>query len=322
MLSAMNSETYHPSLRPVEEACRLAKSGWACVANPLVGWGSEGDLRWKTGVLLRHVALIFRCWRSAGHRHILVREFSTVPLLAVFPFLWPLRRKLLFLIHHNLQWAAQSRIEHFAFRLLDKLGANWAAYEVQAGEFAIDVILPHPVPHRIAGEKNAERPVLGVVGYYRPEKGMDDLLRLLVKHVPDCDVIAGAPNPDAVKIPSVRVVDTASEADYRALLARCDVLVQNGARNSYFFRASGPVADAAASGTAVVAPDFPLLRHQICTPVPVGETFRTPEEIPAAVRRAVECIRRGGYDFDAYCAARSAQVVASILDGFDRKQHG
>jgi len=318
----MKIDAYHQSLLPLEEACRLAQSRWICLPNPLVGWGCEGTLCWKAGVLLRHFALVLHCWRTASDQHILVREFSTIPLLIAFPLLWPLRCRLLFFIHHNLQWAARSPVENFAFRLLTRCGAQWAVYEVQPNSATVSLELPHPVPRRVVGDKSAGRPVIGVAGYYRPEKGMDELLLLLKKHFSDCDILAGVPNPEAVRIPSVKVINTITEADYRAMLARCDVLVQNNARDSYFYRASGPVADAAASGTAVVVPDYPLMRHQVLYPVPVGEVFQTLEEMPDAVRRAVDRARAGKYDFDAYCAARSAQAVADQLDEFSRRQDG
>ncbi len=317
----MKAESYHPNPWP-QEACRLARSGWVCIPNPLVGWGCEGTLRWKAGVLLRHFALVYRCWRVAPHRYVLVREFSTIPLLIVFPLLWPIRRKLLFFIHHNLQWAARSRVENFGLCLLIRLGARRAVYEVRTESASADLVLPHPVPRQVAGEKSSDRPVIGVAGYYRPEKGMDGLLRLLTEHFPDCDIVAGVPNPEAVHIPSVKVINTAAAEDYRAMLACCDVLVQNGERDSYFYRASGPLADAAASGTAVVVPDFPLLRHQVFSPVQIGETFRTPDELPAAVRRAIKRMRSGGYDFAGYCAARTVQAVADRLDEFTREIHG
>jgi glycosyltransferase involved in cell wall biosynthesis len=326
----MKAEEYHLSLRSLDAACNLAGSGWVCIPNPLIGWGCEGSVRWKTGVLLRHVLLVFRCWRASRCRYILVREFSTLPLLLVFPLLWPLRRKLFFMIHHNLQWAVRSRIEHFGMVALARAGARWAIFETQDFQglevWSIpspqNLVLPHPAPEKSAGKTDSSRPVIGVAGYYRPEKGMDELLRLLIKHFPDCDVVAGVPNPEAVKIPGVRVVGTAADEDYRAMLARCDVLVQNGERDSYFYRASGPLADAAASGTAVVVPDFPLLRHQVLSPVPVGEVFESFGEIPSAVRTAVAKTLSGQYDFSAYCAARSAQAVADRLDEFSRIPHG
>ena len=296
------------------------------------------------------MVLVFRCWKAASRRHILVREFSTLPLLFISPLLWPLRKKIYFLMHHNLQWAARSRIEDFGLTALNRMGLRWAIFETQdfpmfgsersgrgsaiAGQrpegeakFCIpshrNLMLPHPVLKDFSNvRKKSAPPVIGVVGYYRPEKGMDELLRLLTEKLPDCDIIAGVPNPKAVKISSVKILNTASDESYRRMLAQCDVLVQNGARDSYFYRVSGPVADAAACGTAVVVPDFPLLRHQISSPVPVGEVFQCLEKLPEAVRTAVAKARTGEYDFRAYCDARSAQALADQLDAFSRRQNG
>lgn len=328
----MNAEKYHSSLQPIGEACRLAETGWACLLNPLVGLGEEGRLLWKGCVLLRHALLVIRCWDACLHPHILVREFSTLPLLLVFPFLWPLRRRLFFVINHNLQWAARNRTERFGMASLAQMGARWALFETQelSGLTAFNIpstrnlVLPHPVPGKTSGEKNSAREIIGVAGYYRPEKGMDELLRLLVRHFPDCDIVIGAAAPEKIKeVPEkVRVVNTASDEDYRRMMAQCDVLVQNGARDSYFYRVSGPVADAASCGTAVVVPDFPLLRQQVLFPVPVGEVFQGLEKIPDAVRSALAKARSGQYHFEIYCAARTAQAVTDRLDEFSKEQHG
>ncbi|MEI7851446.1 MAG: hypothetical protein WCH86_06395 [Kiritimatiellales bacterium] len=328
----MNAEKYHSSLHPVEEACRLTETGWVCLPNPLVGLGAEGRLLWKGCVLLRHALLVLRCWAACFHSHILVREFSTIPLLLVFPFLWPLRRKLFFVINHNLQWAVRSRTEHFGMASLARLGARWVLFETQEfpGLTAFNIpsernlVLLHPVPGKAAGERTRARAVIGVAGYFRPEKGMDELLNLLAQHFPDCDIVIGATEPEKIKrvAETVQVINTASDADYRRMLAQCDVLVQNGARDSYFYRVSGPVADAAACGTAVVVPDFPLLRQQVSTPGLIGEVFQGLEKIPDAVRNAIAKARSGQYDFETYCAARTAQAVADRLDEFSREQHG
>ena len=173
-----------------------------------------------------------------------------------------------------------------------------------------------------------------MAGYYSPEKGIDQLVRLLKENFPPetksreagakrpatersevetLGILLGIPNPEAVQISSVEVVNTASEEDYRAMLSRCDVLVQNGSKDSYFYRASGPIADAAACGTAVVAPDFPMIGKQAAG---VGEVFQTLEKMPDVLRVAIEKVRAGGYDFSSYCAARSARALAKRLDDF------
>lgn len=328
----MTAEEYHLSLRPLEEVCRQAGSGWICLRNPLVGYGRAGSLCWKTRILIRHIGLVWRCWESRRYRHILVREFSTIPLLAVFPLLYPLRKKLFFMINHNLQWAARNRIERYALAMLARLNVRWALFETQElfdlTAFNIpsehNLVLPHPVSGRTTGGKNNDRLVLGVAGYYRPEKGMDELLELLSNRFADCDLVLGVSDTAQLKTVPARfkVVSTTTDEAYRQMLAGCDVLVQNGARGSYFYRASGPVADAAACGTAVVVPDFPLLKNQVTSPVRIGEVFQALDKMPDVVRTAIESVRSGRYDFDAYCAARSVQALACQLDEFSRRTNG
>ena len=323
----MKADRYHQSLRPIMEACGLAKTGWVCIPNPLVGWGTQGVL-WKSGVLFRHWGLIFRCWRTSRSRHILVREFSTLPLLLVFPFLWVLRKKIFFLIHHNIQWAMTSRAERFALIWLAFLGAQWGVFETQQFHglepFNIpadrNLVLSHPVPCLFSARRKKEkgRPVVGVVGAYRSEKGMDGLLGLLAESFPNYELILGVPNREEVlNVPSsFRVVDTGSDKAYRDVLAECDVVVQNGEKEQYFFRASGPLADAAVCGTAIVVPDFPLIRHQVLSPCSIGEVFQGLEKIPEAIRTALDQCSKRTYNFDRYCEARSVQSLANQLDQF------
>lgn len=312
----MKAEDYHRSLRPLEEACRFAKSGWVCLPIPLTGG--------KRMILLRHCSLIFKIYKIRRKR-ILVREFSTLPLLFVFPLLWPFRKKIHFLINHNLQWAARSSVEHFGLTLLAKMGARWALFETQhvqgLEKFNIpsdkNLILPHPAPKSPPLEgcpKGGEgSPVVGVAGDYRPEKGMDELIGLLQKNFPRVGILLGVPNPEAVVHLDVEVVDTSTDEAYREMISRCDVLVSNQEKQSYFYRASGPIADAAACGTAVVAPDFPIIGKQVAG---IGEVFQGLENMPEAVRRAVENTKAEKYNFSEYCAARSAQALANYLDGF------
>jgi glycosyltransferase involved in cell wall biosynthesis len=313
----MKAEAYHQSLAPLEEACRLA--GWVCLTCPLTG----GRLM----ILLRHSALVSKVWKWVGRdrrarRFILVREFSTLPLLLVFPLLWPLRKRIRFLINHNLQWAARSSAERFGLRMLARLGAQWALFETQdfpnLGKFGIssdrNLVLPHPALKSPAAEGcpkgGAGSPVVGVAGYYRPEKNMDELVRLLKDRLPEFGILLGIPNPEDAAHLDVETVSTASKEDYFKMIARCDVLVFNYSRDGYFYRASGPLADAAACGTAVVVPDFPIIGKQADG---IGEVFQTLDELPRAVECAVEKARAGQYDFDGYCRVRSVEALAGRL---------
>ena len=282
-------------------------------------------------IFLRHLLLVFKVYKTC-HRQILVREFSNLPLLLVFPLLWLRRKKIYFLINHNIQWAVRDPLDRFGLSLLAKMGARWALFETQCfqglEQFGIpsanNLVLPHPVlsvgQTFLSARKSESVPMVGVAGTYRAEKGMDELIGLLKKingrrdsRLPTVGILLGVPNLEAVRHLDVETVCTDSDEAYFEMVSRCDVLVFNGEKDSYFYRASGPIADAAACGTAVVAPDFPIIGKQVDG---IGEVFQSLETLPEAVRTAVEKVRADGYDFASYSAARSAQALANRLDEF------
>ena len=317
----MKAEEYHKSLRPLQEACRLA--GWVCVTCPLTG----GRLM----IFLRHLLLVFKVYKTC-HRQILVREFSNLPLLLVFPLLWLRRKKIYFLINHNIQWAVRDPLDRFGLSLLAKMGARWALFETQCfqglEQFGIpsanNLVLPHPVlsvgQTFLSARKSESVPMVGVAGTYRAEKGMDELIGLLKKingrrdsRLPTVGILLGVPNLEAVRHLDVETVCTDSDEAYFEMVSRCDVLVFNGEKDSYFYRASGSIADAAACGTAVVAPDFPMIGKQVAG---IGEVFQCLEKLPETVEEAVASVRAGEYDFAAYGRERSVQALAEQLRGF------
>ena len=144
LFDLMRAEDYHRSMEPLKAACDRARSGWVCLPVPLTSG--------KAIILLRHGMLIFKVWKNR-RRRILVREFSILPLLVIFPLLWPLRKKVWFVVHHNLQWAVRNPLQRFGLRCLALMGAQWALLETQdfqgLEKFKIpssrNLVLPHPV---------------------------------------------------------------------------------------------------------------------------------------------------------------------------------
>lgn len=351
---------FHGALRPLEEACRMARADIQLVDTLLNAPGFGGPVLRKAAVFLQHLRFVFRVWCLKRGQYLLVREFSNVPLALLFPLVCPWRKRLLFIVNHNLQWAVNRWTERAAFRCLGKMQCRCVFFEqvpeARLRELGISPqfseALLHPcgacgvspitcgVSPIISSSKNDEiigltpaarnnrTPAVtpaapaarvGVVGEYRPEKKTDETLSHLLK-LSDIEVVVGVPNPERFKACSrfagsdrIRVVDTSSTEVYFRTLAGCDVLVLSCPAEAYRFRASGLIADAAACGTAVVAPDFPTLGKQAAG---IGEVFQCLEEMPSAVERAVETMRSGGYGFASYCAARSAERIASMLDEF------
>ncbi len=326
----MSSIDYHGALSELRVACAKAGDEWAFVENPLQGFAVRSlpsddllnKVLWKTGVFLRHLFLWVQLVRFAGHKMILVREFSNWPLLLIAPLLLPLRRKLLLTINHNVQWAVGSRGECFALRMLDRLGFRFLFLETLDGAeyFGLNAsrhwTLPHPISVGRKQMSSSAPFTVGIVGHYRPEKGIDAALDVLLENsIPECRLVIGVPNIADFKRPPddrFELRDTSGREDYFSTLAECDVVLLCYPEDGYRFRASGIIADAASCGTPVLVPRLPVLEHQVSSPAPVGACYSAFDEIPACLER----MRNIDYAeaLSAYAEGRSADALALRLD--------
>lgn len=335
---------YHQALEALQQAAARTRAGVVCLPVPLapaegLGWADRFGLaaaRHKALVLAQHLRLVRRALPHlrAGHP-VLVREFSTIPLLMVAPALVRWRSRLLFVVNHNLQWALNQRPEAWAFRRLERLGFRFVFFETLAAPalhaWGFDInrhaVLRFPAIEstntaRSASQSN--RRFIGFVGHFRAEKGMIEALDVLFRHPPVRDRLAvGVPNPQAFLrargagrefIQSLQLFNTASDADFRAFLAQCAVVVLNYSVRDYAWRPSGLLADCAAAGTPVVIPDLPVQREQLRWPTPIGEVFQDLDALPDTVSRALAKGSSGGYDFAAYRSARGIKATAMALD--------
>lgn len=330
----------HLGLSPLLLATRLTGTRTAVLRVPL-HWRERGwrprplELGAKALAFLGpHLRLVKRLWVLRDHDLLIVREFLTQFLMLVWPAIWPLRRRVCFLINHNLQEAHRRWFERQALRLLYLTGCRFACLETSEGLAEIGLrpergrvlVIPHPLAplapeHRL---KPAGRiAVVGVIGEVRAEKGSERMLEIL------CDLVAegrlkarlllGCPDPAARATWQGRgfeVVDTTGHQEYLAALDRSDVVVLNYRRERYFYRASGVAADAIAMRTMVVCPNFPIMRRQLTVPAPVGALFDDVEEIGQAIRKALALGPGLRNALEAHARSRNAVALAAILDDF------
>jgi len=341
-----NTIDYHGALKPLAEACRLAQSDILLVEGllrtPQIKGLSAGSclniLLRKAAVAVNHVRFIFRVLRLKKNQHMLVQEFSNIPLVLIFPFIRFRRGKLFFVVNHNLQWAGHRTAEKAAFRLLGRTGCRFVFFE-QIPEAALRELgvnckacfsLPHPVPDsgqirtRSGGIKR-----IGVIGQFRAEKGIDGLLQCLESLVPGYDVVVGVPNVSEFKKHSkfgsagwFELHDTGCPDIYQKVLCGCDVMILNYPDAGYAFRASGLIADAAAAHVPAVVRKLPVLESQISNPVRIGESFDELDGLKDALGRADEKLSRGAYPFDEYIRSRSAGASAGSLNAMVRSLNG
>ena len=75
-------------------------------------------------------------------------------------------------------------------------------------------------------------------------------------------------------------------------------------------------ADALSRGTAVVCPDFPLMRLQLSAPAAVGAMFDSLDELSAATARALALLPTLAEALAAHHRARDPVALACLLDSF------
>lgn len=337
----MRSYDFHECISLIELARPLARARFCMVSLPayerLWPWlkgGARKALR-PLLVIWQHLLLVLALYgQKRGQDLVLVRDFLTLPLLVVVWLALPLRRRVVFVVVQNLQRATTRAADRFAFRLFCRLGLRLAFLE---GTDGIEVLgiqdrpdrflcLPHPVLPPPAAKRDHERPVVGVVGVYRPEKGMESLLAALEGPAREgrFDLLVGSPNYAALQArlaafsAPVRAVDTTRGEDYEQALQSCDVVAINYNREDYYFRGSGVITNAVECGACMVCPDFPVFRRQVLEPAPVGELFPGAEDIAPAVRRALERLPGLRANIPAYLEHRSAAATARRIDAFAR----
>jgi hypothetical protein len=330
----------HRALWPLIEAAEQTHAKTTVLPVPMLWQGSQwlpGRLELLCKALLflvPHARLVGQLWRRREYDLIVVREFLTALLLVVWPLIWPLRRRVYFLINHNLQEAHRRRLERSVLRLLYRTGCRFACFETTAGCAEIGIVpdaerflvLPHPLAGAIVSRPATPptgEPVVGVIGAMRAEKGSEAILPALLQlreegRLP-VRLVLGCPDADARATWQCRgfeVIDTSSRAAYLAALDLCDVVVLNYQRDRYLYRPSGVAADALSRGAAVVCPDFPLMRLQLSAPAAVGAVFGSLDGLPAATVRALALRPTLGDALAAHERARDPAALARLLDAF------
>ena len=325
---------YHGALAPLGDACDIAEADILYVQDLLQAATTKESLKRKASIALRHLRFVGSMFCNRKRKLIVVRDFSNIPLAVVFPLVQRMANRMLFVVNHNLQWAMGSRTERAAFRWLGRMGCRFAFFE-QVPEsilnsYGIDpehcVALPHPVPetafkrHRFGGVET-----IGVIGQFRPEKGMDELLEQLLPLASRYRIKLALPNLEDFRrsstfanIEGLALVDTSTSDQYLKAIADCDVVVLSHPSAGYEYRASGLIADAAAAHVPIVVRNLPVLSRQTTQPKRIGECFDQLADVPDCLDQVSSRLAAGAYDFASYNRKRTAQELAGQLDGICR----
>jgi glycosyltransferase involved in cell wall biosynthesis len=325
----MSGFVYHGCLAPLEDACQNADGDMLCISDLMsVKHGSHPLLR-KLSIAFRHIILVFRLTRNRRRSGVLVRDFSNIPLDAVFPLIKWMKLKMFFLVNHNLQWTLGNDRERIAFCRLGHRGCRFLFLEhvptQLLSDYGIDISscrsLPMPISiSTLRRDRRGGVKTVGVIGQYRPEKGIDALLEQLEPLAKVYRIMLALPNIGTFINQSrygsdewFTLVDSSSSEDYMRIISECDVVTMNHPVEGYEYRASGLIADAAAADVPVVVRNLSMLKHQISEPVCIGECFNKLLELPSCIERVSKKLSKGEYDFTTYRNGRSVEVLAQRL---------
>jgi hypothetical protein len=284
--------------------------------------------------LATHLLIIPEALRHYGADLLIVRYFSAKVLLATSMGLWLFRKRILFIIHNNIQLAHVWPRERLYFKLLCRLGFQFGFLESADGLSELGlafrerqfVCVPLPVyPHFVRSPRGrrAGPSRVGVIGRELPEKNTDKLMNLLVGWQGSGDlsaeIVLGSNDSRVLETWAQHGVTTVQTMDYRDYLrsvSDVDVLLIYYDRLHYFYRSSGVIHEAAYIGTAVVCPDFPVFRHQVTQPARVGALFHRVEDMLPAIQSAMEIAKSEPENFKVWAKARCPEEFSRRIDRF------
>ncbi|MGK7933986.1 MAG: hypothetical protein AB4041_21505 [Microcystaceae cyanobacterium] len=341
---------FHPGLREllnINQYLTHHKIGFLTIEVPLPKWVQSISQQIPNYTLAlfirrecRHVIMGLQSLKLKEIDSIYVIEIYNQHLLFLLPLLKLTGKKIFLGLHGNQTLAQESQIKALGFRLLKSYLA--VSPEAKAVLLELDddfiepqyqlpkkskVVIPHPMisevmPRFAKGERlsQTDKVKIGMVGMIRSDKPIKKILIKIVDYAkkhPNCEIVIGMPKkqiPKFIKELGIRILDTTKEKDYFEVLRNLDILVTYFDKDRYFYRASGVISDAGSCGCYIIAPDYPLIKHQITWPTSIGETFSNVEEIDTVLDKGISQVRELGQDNHwEWRKKRNAEYIAKCL---------
>ncbi len=261
-------------------------------------------------------------------------------LLLYLALLWK-RKPVLFFVHGLQQTCWRGAFYMYGLNLLKFLVRYHSFYPIhlELGDQSLNsrirfksnssllIPFPHPLaaqaPKWTPGRWQAKKFRIGVVGMLRKDKPTRKLMEALIQlhnYYPDSlDLVIGTPfwqKEARIDNIGVEVVDTSSESSYFAILESLHISINDFNRSDYFFRPSGVINDAGMSGCYVLCPKYPVFEAHISTPVTIGKTYQSYEELPELIFSAIDELRINVPDFTRWRSHRMVDSIAPIFKSF------
>jgi glycosyltransferase involved in cell wall biosynthesis len=239
----------------------------------------------------------FAAYKLWNKDFIFLREFTS-PLFCISGILlFPLRKKLLLNVNHNLQRFEHRILHRLSIKFIDFLGFSFFIFEYKKTPFNLQNQVVS-IPFRLQDIKlpisKKTKPTIGIIGAFRKEKQMEKILNSLLtlnKKTNDFNVLFACDNQrvlDSYNSYNVSLLNTRCFDNYNAAINSVDILIFNYNELDYKIRHSGVLTDAIFRGKIVIAPDYPLFREQLSTPERIGFTFRNLDSLEESVNDAID----------------------------------
>lgn len=288
----------------------------------------------------RHLATAFRAFKLKDIDSIFLFEIYLQHVFITLFLLALTGKEVLICLHGEQQFADKNPIKYAGLLYL-KLFLKLFKFKIVLFEIddeilpekvripsASKIIIPHPIRSDVeptsplGHHKPDNEPIkIGIVGMIRADKPIFELAQRLATYTkrPDsgCEFIIGLPfhqKSEKIEQLEVQLYDTAQESEYFNLLQKLDILVAFYKGDRYYYRASGVVNDAVSCGCYILASDYPVIKHQLISPVEIGKTFQNFDELEARISEAIPHIRSHGKDKQwLWRKGRTAEAIAKQL---------
>jgi len=239
----------------------------------------------------------FAAYKLSKKDFIFLREFIS-PLFCISAIiLFPLRKKLLLNVNHNLQRFEHRIIHRLSIKFIDLLGYSFFVFEYNNTPFNLKhkiVSIPFLLQDIKLPIAEKEPPTIGIVGGFRKEKKMEEILAGLLtlnKENNNFNILFACDDQkvlDANQNNNVLLINTKSIENYNIAINSVDILVFNYSELDYKIRHSGVITDSISKGKIVIAPDFPIFQEQLSTPERVGFNFESLDYLEESINDAID----------------------------------
>jgi hypothetical protein len=228
-----------------------------------------------------------------------------------------------------LQKAHANKSERLVFKALLKLGMRPLFLDTEVGlkELEIELsnnsflTLPIPIIKNLQKSRDDNKFTVGIIGDNRKEKKTGEIAEILNKVCIEhgMQLLVGSTDKlllDTWQNRGAKTINTSNSDDYVRAFCLSDAIVLNYDCAAYYYRSSGVICDAIAANTAIICPNYPVLKDQITRLGQVGMTFSDTKDIASILLS----IKENFVDFNAGLLSqqqsRGIQNITTLINEY------